>query len=385
MRVVVAPDKYKGSLTAPAAAHAIARGVLKALPQAIIDEVPMADGGEGTVEALVTATGGSFHEIEASGPLGQPVVARFGILGDGETAVIEMAAASGLVLVPQEQRDPSRATTRGTGELLLAAAQAGARRIIIGIGGSATNDGGAGLGLALGYRLLRKDGTEIDPGGGGLEHLDRIDASQRDPSLEGIEIAVACDVDNPLCGPRGASAIYGPQKGASPELVAMLDRNLEHFARIVERDLGKKIRDVPGAGAAGGLGGGLIAFASGKLEAGVTLVLNAVNFAERLRDADLCLTGEGAIDGSSAFGKTPVGVARLAKSLGCPTLALVGSIGSEAEEVLKHGIDAYFSICPAPCSLETAMAQGAQFLESAAEQAFRAFLVGRQAHRNNTV
>jgi len=342
----------------------------------------MADGGEGTVEALVTATHGRFHEVEVTGPLGNPVRARFGMLGDGETAVIEMAAASGLVLVPHDQRDPSRTTTRGTGELLLAAASAGARRMIVGIGGSATNDGGAGLGQALGFRLLAADGTEITPGGGGLARLDRIDPSQRDPRLREIEVAVACDVDNPLCGPRGASRIYGPQKGADPSLVERLDQHLEHFARVVERDLGVRVRDIPGAGAAGGLGAGLIAFASGKLEAGVTLVLNAVRLADRLRDADLCLTGEGAIDGSSVFGKTPIGVGRLAKSLGCPTFALVGSIGPGAEEVLDHGIDAYFSLCPAPCSLESAIEHGSLFLEKAAEQAMRAFLAGRHERRD---
>jgi glycerate kinase len=378
MRVVVAPDKFKGSLSAPEVARALARGVKSAVPNAKIDEVPMADGGEGTVEALVVATGGSFRSVRVRGPLGAPVDARFGLLGTGETAVIEMAAATGLVLVPGDQRDPLKTTTRGTGELILAAIEAGARRVIVGIGGSATNDGGAGLAEALGYRLLDAEGAEIGPGGGSLDRLDRIDARGRDPRLDGVEVAVACDVDNPLCGPRGASAIFGPQKGATPEMVATLDRNLAHLARIVERDLGVSIRDLPGAGAAGGLGGGLVAFASGRLEPGVELVIRAVGLEERLRGADLCLTGEGAIDGSSAFGKTAVGVARLARKLGCPTIAVVGSIGPGAEAVLDQGIVAYFSLCPGPIALDQAIAEAGPLLEKAAAQVVRSFVAGRR-------
>jgi glycerate 2-kinase len=378
MRVVVAPDKFKGSLSAPEAARALARGVESVASDAVIDPVPMADGGEGTVEALVAATGGTFHEARVTGPLGLPVRARFGLLGDGRTAVLEMAEASGLALVPPERRDPSRTTTRGTGELLLAAIEAGARRVILGIGGSATNDGGAGLGQALGIRLLDADGRDLGPGGGALAGLDRIDPSGLDPRLGGIEVAVACDVDNPLCGPRGASAVYGPQKGADPAMVATLDANLDRFARIVARDLGRAIRDLPGAGAAGGLGGGLVAFASGRLEPGVRLVIDAVGLADRLRGADLCLTGEGAIDASSAFGKTAVGVARLARALGCPTLALAGTIGPGAAAVLDQGVDAYFSICPGPIPLDDALARAGALLEAAAAQAVRAFLAGRR-------
>ncbi len=382
MRVVVAPDKFKGSLSAPEAARAMARGVAAAEPAAAIDVAPMADGGEGTVEALVAATGGSFREAVVAGPLGEPVRARFGMLGDGHTAALEMAAASGLALVPRDRRDPSRTSTRGTGELLLAAVEAGARRVLLGIGGSATNDGGAGLGQALGYRLLDAVGQEIGPGGGALDRLAAIDASGRDPRLEGVEVAVARDVDNPLCGARGASAVYGPQKGADPAMVAALDRNLDHLAQVLERDLSVSVRDLPGAGAAGGLGAGLVAFASGRLEPGIALVIRAVGLADRLRDADLCLTGEGALDASSAFGKTPIGVARLARSLGCPTIALAGTIGEEAAAVLEQGIDAFFSICPGPITLDDALARGATLLEHASAQATRAFLAGRhQRHR----
>ena len=381
MKVVVAPDKFKGSLTAPEAALALASGVLRARPDAIVEQVPMADGGEGTVEALVVATGGKFLEIEAAGPLGDRVQARYGRLGDGATAVIEMATASGLLLVPEGKRDPTRTTTRGTGELVRAAIEAGARRLVIGIGGSATNDGGAGLAQALGYRLLDADGQDLPPGGGPLERLDRIDASGREGRLDGVEVAVACDVDNPLCGPRGASAVFGPQKGATPGQVEALDRGLANLARVIKRDLGIDVADLPGAGAAGGLGAGLVAFAGGRLTRGVETVIEAVGLAGRLEGSDLCLVAEGTIDGSSAGGKTAVGVARLARSLGCPTLAIVGAIGDGAENVLSEGIAAYFSLCPGPIPLDRAIGRAAYYLERAAEQATRAFLAGRAANR----
>jgi glycerate 2-kinase len=378
MRVVIAPDKFKGSLTAPEAAAAIARGVEAAAPGTQIDPVPLADGGEGTVAALVAATSGTFREVTVTGPLGDPVSARFGLLGDGTTAVLEMAAASGLGLVPPGRRDPSRASTRGTGELLRAALDAGASRVILGLGGSATNDAGAGLGQALGFRLLDADGRDLPPGGGALGRLERIDPGGRDPRLSGGAIDVACDVDNPLCGPHGASAVYGPQKGADPDMVAELDGNLDHFARIVARDLGISIRDLPGAGAAGGLGGGLVAFAGGRLQPGIDLVMHAVGLADRLAGADLCLTGEGGLDASSASGKTVAGVSRLARSLGVPTLALAGTIGPGAEAVLDQGVDAYFSICPGPIPWDEAIATAADLLQRAAEQVTRTFLAGRR-------
>jgi glycerate kinase len=337
----------------------------------------MADGGEGTVEALVDATGGSYRSADVTGPFGDRVRATYGMLGDGSTAVIEMAAASGLALVGRDRRDPWRATTRGTGELLLSAADAGARRVILGIGGSATNDGGAGLAQALGYRLLDAEGRDLAPGGGALGGLDHIDDSRRDSRLDGLVVEVACDVDNPLCGPRGASAVFGPQKGADPEMVLALDRNLDHFATVMERDLGRSVGSIPGAGAAGGLGAGLIAFAGGTLAPGIALVIRAVGLADRLRGADLCLTGEGAIDASSAFGKTAVGVARVAREVACPTIALAGALGPGAEDVLAEGIDAIFSLCNRPMPLDEALADAARLLESASAQAVRCFLAGR--------
>jgi len=375
LRIVVAPDKFKGSLSAPDAALAIARGVERAAPGATIDRAPMADGGEGTVEALVDATGGTYREALVTGPLGEPTLVRFGVLGDGSTAAIEMAAASGLALVRPGRRDPARASSRGTGDLIRLALAGGATRLIVGIGGSATNDGGAGMAQALGFRLLDVSGRELEPGGGPLDRLDRIEPGDL-VSLGGVSVLVACDVANVLCGPQGASAVYGPQKGATPEMVAALDRNLAHLARIIERDLGVSVAEIPGAGAAGGLGAGLIAFAGGKLVPGVDLVIDAVGLAARLSGADLCLTGEGAIDATSAFGKTGVGVARLARSLGVPCLVLAGSIGPGAEATLGEGVDAYFSLCPGPIALEEALSRTAELLERGAEQATRAFLAG---------
>ncbi len=378
MRVVVAPDKFKGCLSAPEAALAMARGVSAACPEAVIDLVPMADGGEGTVEALVAATHGSFREVTVTGPMGEPVIARFGLLGDGKTAVIEMAAASGLVLVPQSRRDPRVATTRGTGELVCAALDLGCRTIILGIGGSATNDGGAGMAQALGARLLDERGLELPPGGAALRRLARIDASGLDSRLRSASIRVACDVANVLCGPSGASAVYGPQKGATLAMIGELDEALGHFARIIARDLQRSVDNLPGSGAAGGLGAGLVAFADGSLTPGIDLVVAAVDLHRRMIGADLCLTAEGAIDASSAFGKTAVGVARLARSMGVPCLALAGVIGDGAEMVLAEGIDAYASIAPGPGPIEDAIAFASHRLERATEGFVRAFLAGRR-------
>ena len=377
LRVIVAPDKFKFSLSAAEAASAMARGVRASSQEAQVDEVPMADGGEGTVEALVAATSGSLVSVTVTGPLGEPVNASFGLLGDGETAILEMASASGLNLIRPDRRAPSRTTTRGTGELLLAAIGAGAKKIILGIGGSATNDGGGGVAQALGFRLLDRNGQEIPPGGGPLERLDRIDSDGRDRRLDGVEIRVACDVDNPLCGPHGASTVYGPQKGADAWMVATLDRNLARYAKVVRRDLGIDILDLPGSGAAGGLGGGLVAFAGGTLGPGAELVIETVRLRDRLEAADLCLTGEGAIDASTAAGKTVVGVARLARSMGVPTLAFAGTLGSGAESIIAEGVDAYFSICRRPMAIDEAISQAGELLERAVEQAVRAFLAGR--------
>ena len=376
MRVVIAPDKFRGSLTASEAAAAIARGILRVEPPAELVLAPLADGGEGIVEALISATNGTWCEAVVTGPLGTPTVAQFGLLGNRTTAVVAMSAASGHHLIDSGRRDPTRTSTRGTGDLILAALELGITHLIVGIGGSATNDGGSGMAQALGWRLLDAHGLEIGPGGGSLADLDRIDGSTVFPQLRSLVIEVACDVSNPLCGPTGASVIYGPQKGATPAQVEQLDANLAHLARIIQRDLNLDIRDIPGAGAAGGLGAGLIAFTSATLRPGIDLVLEAVRLRDHLERADLCITGEGCLDASTASGKTVAGVARLARSLGVPTIALSGTIGPGADRVSACGVSAYFSISPGPASLDDALSHADAWLADTTEQVMRLFLAG---------
>ena len=371
MRVVVAPDSYKGSVSAVGVAAALERGVLRVFPQADVRKIPIADGGEGTVEALVTATGGQMRQERVRGPLGEPVDACWGILGDGQTAVIEMAAASGLPLVPQDRRDPRITTTYGTGELIRAALDAGLRRIIIGIGGSATNDGGTGTAQALGAKFLAPDGAELPSGGGALAQLETMDLSGLDPRLAETEITVACDVDNPLCGARGASAVFGPQKGATPAMVTELDAALANFAECARMATGRDVAELAGAGAAGGLGAGLLFFTPAKLRPGVEIVLEAVNFAEVVKDAAFVITGEGRTDFQTAYGKAPVGVAKVAKRFGVPVFCISGGLGDGADDVLAQGIDATMSICSRPLSLEECMRDGAMLIEEAAARLCR--------------
>jgi glycerate kinase len=368
MRFVIAPDSFKGSASAREVAQAIAEGLKAALPDAVCDLVPMADGGEGTLDALVAATGGRIVSVRVTGPLGEPVDSFFGILGDGETAVIEMAAAAGLHLVPPEKRNPMVTTTYGVGELMRAALDAGCRRLIIGIGGSATNDGGAGMAQALGVRLLDEQGNEIGFGGGALERLARLDLSDFDRRVWDAEILVACDVTNPLTGPNGASAVYGPQKGATPEMVRQLDANLRHYAAVLQRDLGVEVETVAGAGAAGGLGAGLLAFCRAQLRQGVELVIHAVRLPERVQKADLVITGEGCLDFQTGFGKVPHGVAQVAKRYGKSVIALVGQLGEGAERCRQWGIDACFPILSKPMSEQEAMANAIPLLRRAAEE-----------------
>lgn len=377
MKIVIASDSFKECLAAHEVCAAIAEGVRRAVPECEIVEVPMADGGQGTVEAMVRATGGEFRQATVTGPLGDPVDARYGVLGDRSTAVIEMASASGLEMIPRDRRDPLRATTYGTGELIRHALDAGIRKILIGIGGSATNDGGAGMAQALGYSLLDADGNPIGPGGGSLSSLAAIDASARDPRLDQVEIEVACDVTNPLTGLQGASAVYGPQKGATPDMVQQLDANLQHFAEIVRRDLGVDVEQVPGSGAAGGLGGGLLAFCQARLGRGVELVIETVQLKRSLEGADLCITGEGALDHSSQFGKTAVGVAEVCKQVSVPAVALAGAVRPEARPVLDMGVTAYFDVTQRPCSLEEAFQNAPTWLADAAEQVVRLFAATR--------
>lgn len=378
MRIVIAPQAFKGSVGAKAAAEALAKGWWRVFPQDECILVPVADGGDGTLEALVAATEGHYEEAQVTGPLGQRVVARWGVLGDGQTAVLETAQACGLVLVPPHQRDPRRTTTYGVGELFRAALDKGFRRFIVGIGGSATNDGGAGMAQALGIRLVDSRGQDLPWGGEALLQLEHIDLSGRDPRIAQSQIIVAVDVTNPLCGPQGAAAVYGPQKGATPAMVPLLDRALAHLAEVLQRDLGKDVAHVPGAGAAGGMGAGMVAFLDARLEWGADIVLEAVRLEERLEGADLVLGGEGQIDFQTAFNKAPAAVARRAKAKGIPVIVFVGGLGKGYHDAYTVGIDAVVPIVPGPMALEEAMRRGEELLADAAERTARLLTVGKR-------
>jgi glycerate kinase len=381
MHCVIAPDAYKGSLSALEAAAAMEEGLLRVFPEAGTDILPIADGGEGTVSALVAATGGTLFTTAVTGPLGERVQAQWGMAGDGKTAIIEMAAASGLPLLPPEKRDVLKAGTEGTGELVRAALDKEAERVIIGIGGSATNDGGMGFARALGVRFLDASGADLAPGGASLADLARIDLSGLDTRLGKTKLLVACDVDNPLCGPRGASAVFGPQKGADPEKVAVLDAALARYARVAAAATGKThVADSPGAGAAGGLGAALLFFTNAALVPGVTLVLDSTRFDARVQQADLVFTGEGRTDFQTVFGKAPVGVAEVAKKYGKAVICISGSLGAGADEVYSRGIDVLSSITPGPLSLEECMEKGAALLADATERVCRALRSGMQLH-----
>lgn len=376
MRVVVAPQSLKGSLSAAEAGQAIARGVSEVYPDAEISIVPVADGGEGTTQALVDASGGRLVQREVTGPLGTPVRAFLGLMGDGRTAAIEMAASSGLPLVPPERRDPRVTTTYGVGELILAALDKGCTRFIIGIGGSATNDGGAGMAQALGARLLDAQGKELPFGGAALAALERIEIDRMDARLQQCSFEIASDVTNPLCGPTGASAVYGPQKGATPAMVAELDAALAHYAQIIERDLGLAVHEIPGAGAAGGLGAGLLAFLHATMRPGARIVLEAVRLEEQIRGADLVITAEGRLDSQTAYGKSVGAVAALAKQYGLPVLAIAGSLEENYQEIYNLGIDGIAVLPSSPMTLAEAMEQAARLTGEATERALRIFRAG---------
>ena len=377
MRIVIAPQEFKGSLTAVQAAKAIADGLRRALPDAELLLVPMADGGPGTVEAVVTAKGGCWHRTVVRGPLGAPVDAAWGVV-DESTAVIEMAAASGLVLVPESERDPRVASTYGTGEVIAAALAAGCRRIIVGMGGSATNDGGAGVAQALGARLLDDAGDDLPPGGAALARLARIDVVGLDPRLRQARLFAATDVFNPLCGPQGASAVYGPQKGATPEMVRELDAALARHAAVIERDLGVRVLDVAGAGAAGGLGAGLVAFLGAEILPGAQLVAEAVGLEQQMTGADLVIGGEGRLDVQTGFGKAPWEVARLAHAAGVPVISIAGSLREDCGPELLDAFDAVATILPPGVPPQEAMARGGELLAAVAEQVGRLLAVGRR-------
>ena len=374
MKVIIAPDSFKGSLTSIKAANAIKLGLNKEGINNCIC-IPMADGGEGTVEAMISATGGELIQATVSDPMGNKVNSFYGILGDKKTAVIEMAAASGLPLIDKDNRNPLTASTFGTGQLMLDAIDKGCSNLIIGIGGSATTDGGTGMAKALGFNFFDKDNNELPEGGGALINLTRIDTTSYNKKFRDIEIQVACDVDNPLCGESGAAHVYSPQKGADDDMVILLDNALRNFAKIVKNDLHKDILDLPGAGAAGGLGGGLFAFVNAQLLKGVNIMIKASNLEILIKDADLVITGEGQIDYQTAFGKVPSGIAKIAKTYNKPLVCIAGSLGKDYETLYDIGITSIFSICDKPMSLEYAMQNAKTLITNLARSIARQYSI----------
>ncbi len=370
MRVLIAADSFKGSLSSLKVAEAVERGVRQVYPGAEVHKAAVADGGEGTVEAMVEYLQGRYVHAEVTGPLGEKITAKYGIIG-GDTAIIEMAETSGLCLVPDGKRNPLLTTTYGTGELILDSINRGCRKIIIGIGGSATNDGGAGMASALGAGLTDNRGQPIGMGGGALDTLERIGTAGMDPRLKTVDILVACDVDNPLCGESGASKVFGPQKGATPEMIEQLDKNLHRFSEIIKRDMGIEIENIPGAGAAGGLGGGLIAFCGARHFKGIDLILDILNMDKLIMEADIVITGEGRIDGQTIYGKVPMGIAALAKKYRRPVFAITGYIGKDARLVYEKGIDSIVSAMAAPISVPEAMKNAPKLIAEASERLFR--------------
>jgi glycerate kinase len=370
MKVVVAPNAFKGSLTAPQAASAMALGVLDVFPKAEVVEVPVADGGDGTVESLVSALRGEYATADVEGPLGDPVRATFGLTAGG-MGVIELASASGLTLISADRRDPRKASTYGFGQLLQAVRGAGAGKLIAGIGGSATNDGGAGMAQALGYRLLDGAGHDLPRGGAALSRLDRIDATGFDRGWLAVSVEVACDVTNPLNGPQGASAVYGPQKGADGAAVRELDDALAWLAAVIERDLGKSVADVPGAGAAGGAGAGLLAFLDAQLVPGAPLIVTASGFDEKIKGADLVITGEGRVDSQTAYGKAPGEVAKRAQGARIPVLLIAGSKAPGWEVLSDLGVTSVVTLDEEGDNLQQLMGDAGEMLRRATARACR--------------
>jgi len=371
MKILIAPDSFKDCMSAMEVARALEKGLQKALPEAAVLLVPMADGGEGTVESIIDSTGGERREVRVKNPLLRDINSFYGLDIDGSLAVIEMAAASGLELLCEEERNPWLTSTYGTGQLIAHALDQGCRRILLGIGGSATNDCGTGMARALGVKFLDEQGQEVAHGGGALDRIREINLEGIHPALEHAVIQVACDVDNPLTGPQGASHVYGPQKGADAVMVEKLDTNLGHMATLIREQLGKDINNVPGAGAAGGLGAGLLAFLGAELVKGVDMVADTLGLEEQLKDADLVITGEGRMDAQTRFGKTPFGVAQLAAKHGIPVIGVTGSLDADAVELYNHGFSALLSIQEKPLSLDEALVQAPELLERCGERIAR--------------
>ncbi|KAA0955857.1 glycerate kinase [Sporosarcina sp. ANT_H38] len=373
MKIIIAPDSFKGSLSAVEAANAINRGIKKAFSDAETVLLPIGDGGEGTMETLVAATGGEIINVSVIGPLGDQIEAAYGVLGDGETCVIEMASASGLHLVPEDNFSPLEATTYGTGQLIRQALDDGFSSFIIGLGGSATNDGGAGMLQVLGLEILDELGNEINRGGGELNKVNRLKLDSFDKRIKDSKFIIASDVQNPLIGPNGASHVFGPQKGATAEEVDMLDSNLANWADVVAKETGIKLHSKPGAGAAGGIGGAFQAFFPVEMKRGVDVVLDYIKLEGELLNADLVITGEGQVDSQTAFGKTPLGVAQMAKSKNVPTVILAGSIGEGVEVLHDFGVVSITSIINRPMSLKEAINNAEELLALSAEQVVRSY------------
>ncbi|WP_195989761.1 glycerate kinase [Clostridium sp. D53t1_180928_C8] len=369
--IVLAPDSFKESMSAKEACIAMERGIKKVDKNIKCVHVPMADGGEGTMQSLVDATNGKTYSLEVVGPLGNKVQAEYGILGDGEVGILEMASASGIHLVSLDKRNPLITTTYGTGEVIKACLDKGVKKLLIGIGGSATNDGGAGVIQALGGKLLDKDGNELGFGGGELGKLHNIDLTNFDPRLKDVVVEVACDVNNPLCGEKGASNVFGPQKGATPDMVSLLDNNLKHYANIIKEQIGMDVLEVPGAGAAGGLGAGLMAFLNGTLKKGIEMVIEYAGLEEKVKDADMVWTGEGSIDFQTQYGKTPLGVATVAKKYDKPVIAFAGRVGDNIDVLYEKGIDSIFGIMKGVTSIEEALEKGKENIEKTSENVIR--------------
>lgn len=377
MKILLAPDSFKDSLSAMEVCECIEKGIKNYRSDIIVNSLPMADGGEGTVRSLVDATDGRVVNKVVTGPLGEKVEAFYGLLGDENTAIIEMASASGLPLVVEDKRNPSKTTTYGTGELIKAALNHDVDKIILGIGGSATTDAGVGMAQALGVEFLDKNNNEVGFGGKNLKNIDKINMNNLDSRVEKVKILVACDVDNPLYGKNGAAYVYSPQKGADQKMVEKLDQNLRHFNKIVKKDLNKNVDQIEGAGAAGGLGAGLVAFLDADLKNGIEIILDIVNFDQRLKGVDLIITGEGMLDGQTIYGKTPIGVAKRAQKHEIPVIAVAGSLGEGVEKVLEKGIDSYFSIVDKPDSLDKIVNRTEELLTDISEQIIRTYMLNK--------
>ena len=376
MKIVIAPQAYKGSISALGVATAAEKGVVKVFPDAEVILCPVADGGDGTLETLVEGSEGETKETKVTGPIGKKLTASWGAMGDGETAVIEMARSSGLALLSLEERDPLNSTTFGLGEVILQALDGGFRNFIVGIGGSATNDAGAGMAQALGANLLDENGKQLPFGGAALDRLSKIDLSDMDPRLQDCNFQVACDVNNPLTGPEGASAVYGPQKGATSMDINQLDKALGNFSDVVKNQLGMDVESMAGAGAAGGLGAGMVAFLDGNLRAGVEIILDFVELRTKIDGANLVITGEGGMDFQTVYNKAPIGVARLASEMSIPCFGISGMLGENYQVVHEHGLESALSIVSGPMTLEEASSNVSELIENSVEEALRLIRIG---------